>query len=142
MIRIGVRLDDLSQPGRTLPEHTPYTESGSAGWKMVVRTPLWQPPTDVYETEELLVVRMEIAGMNEDHFLIELDGQILSVRGSRLDANERRAYHQMEIRFGEFNLEIELPAPIDPDQVSASYQEGFLKILLPKMAPRHIHIEE
>jgi HSP20 family protein len=105
---------------------------------LTMRSPAWQPPTDVYETEEAIIVRLEIAGMNEADFSIVLDGRYLSIRGVRQDMSERRAYHQMEIRFGEFSVDVELPAVVDVENVQAIYQNGFLKIMLPKV---HIRIE-
>jgi HSP20 family molecular chaperone IbpA len=71
-----------------------------------------------------------------------LDGRILVIRGVRADNAERRAFHQMEIRFGEFGIEIEMPAPVQASEVQATYQDGFLRVLLPKGRPRHISIEE
>jgi HSP20 family protein len=105
---------------------------------LTMRSPAWQPPTDVYETEEAIIVRLEIAGMNEADFSIVLDGRYLSIRGVRQDMSERRAYHQMEIRFGEFSVDVERPAVVDVENVQAIYQNGFLKIMLPKV---HIRIE-
>jgi HSP20 family protein len=105
---------------------------------LTMRSPAWQPPTDVYETEEGIIVRVEIAGMNEADFSIVLDGRYLSIRGVRQDMSERRAYHQMEIRFGEFSVDVEMPAAVDVENVQAIYQNGFLKIMLPKV---HIRIE-
>ena len=105
---------------------------------MTMRSPAWRPPTDVYENEESVIVRVEIAGMNEMDFSIVLDGRYLSIRGVRQDIAERRAYHQMEIRFGEFSVEVEMPAAVDVENVQAIYQSGFLKIMLPKV---HLRIE-
>lgn len=100
-------------------------------------------PTDVYETDNAIIVRVEIPGMQEDDFAIEIHGRTISVRGIRQDdIPERRAYHQMEIRFGEFNIEIELSIYIESDQVEALYQNGFLRIVLPKARPRHISVVE
>ena len=48
----------------------------------------------------------------------------------------------MEIRFGEFRIDIELPAPINAAKAEADYQNGFLKIHLPKHKPQRIHIVE
>ena len=107
-----------------------------------VRTHIWRPPTDVFETEEAVIVRVEIAGMREDDFSISLSGDQLSVRGNRPDVHERRAYHQMEIFFGEFNTEVNLPAPILADQVVAEYQAGFLRLMFPKDKPRKIKVIE
>lgn len=93
---------------------------------------------DIYETEEDLVVRVEIAGMDERDFTIELKNRQLSISGNRQEKPERRAYHRMEIRFGEFNIAIDLPASVETDQVQAVYSGGFLKVVLPKIPPRQI----
>jgi HSP20 family protein len=106
------------------------------------RSPLWRPPTDVYETEDSIVVRVEIAGVREEDFTIQLDGRILSIRGLRPDNSARRAYHQMEIRFGEFNIELELVAVVSVNEVQAVYNNGFLLVTLPKSRPYHITIKE
>lgn len=115
---------------------------GLPHWQLTVRPHIWRPPTDVYETDEALIVRIEIAGMREDEFTILLDGKILSVRGLRVDPPERRAYHQMEIRFGEFVSDVELPFAIDAEKIEAVYQAGFLRITLPRKAPQHIPIRK
>ena len=111
-------------------------------WRMTIRTPNWHPPMDVYETDEAIFVRIEIAGMREENFEIELVGQVLSIRGARADIAERRAFHQMEITFGEFACEIGLPGPVHLDQVEALYENGFLRIRLPKVQPRQIPVED
>jgi HSP20 family protein len=109
-------------------------------WRLSIRSPSWQPPADVYEAEDNLIVRVEIAGMREEDFAIELNGRILSIRGVRQDFPGRRAYHQMEIRFGEFSVELELPCNVDAGQVQAVYERGFLRVQLPKVQPRQINI--
>jgi len=111
-------------------------------WRMSIRPPTWRPPTDMYELENAAIIRVEIAGMRENDFSIELNGRNLSIKGSRQDIAERRAYHQMEIRFGEFRIEMELPFHVETDQIQAIYNNGFLKIVLPKAHPRHISISE
>jgi HSP20 family protein len=120
---------------------TDSLESSTFHWRLLMRSP-WRPPTDVFETEELIIVRVEVAGMHEDGFVIELNGRELTIRGTRQDTSERRAYHQMEIRFGEFILTLELPYFIDSSQVQAVYNNGFLMISLPKARPRQILITE
>jgi HSP20 family molecular chaperone IbpA len=102
----------------------------------------WRPPTDVYETDEMLYVRVEIAGMREDDFSIELNGRLLTIKGTRQDVSERRAYHQMEIRFGEFSIELELPSRVNPERVDALYTNGILLVSMPKALPRQIPVLE
>ncbi|MFZ6030918.1 MAG: Hsp20/alpha crystallin family protein [Chloroflexota bacterium] len=101
-------------------------------WKMTAHPHLWRPPTDVYEIEDAVVVRIEVAGIREQDLEISLDGRLLSVRGFRSDVTERRAYHQIEIPFGEFGVQVELPFSVATDQIQACYQDGFLKVFLPK----------
>jgi HSP20 family protein len=110
--------------------------------RVALRTHVWRPPTDVYETEENIIVRIEIAGMREDDFSIVLDGRFLTVHGVRADTPEKRAYYQMEIPFGEFGVEIELPRPVSTSKIQAFYADGFLRVLLPKARPKKISIEE
>lgn len=118
------------------------TLSGQKRWRNGVRSPIWRPPTDVFETEKDVIIRVEIAGMREDDFSISLIGDQLIVKGSRPDIQERRAYHQMEIFFGEFNVEVKLPAPVLADEVLAEYEAGFLRLTFPKDKPKKIRVSE
>ncbi|MBK9602047.1 MAG: Hsp20/alpha crystallin family protein [Anaerolineales bacterium] len=106
-----------------------------------VRSNVWSPPTDEYETENAYVVRVEIAGMNEDDFEVSIENTTLLIAGVRPDAPERRAYHQMEIRFGKFATALGLPGPVDIDHAIAEYKDGFLTVTLPKATPKQIKVE-
>jgi len=107
---------------------------------IVSRSHPWRPPTDVFETENAIVVRVEIAGMRVSDFTISLVERSLLIKGIRQDVNERRAYYQMEIPYGEFSTEFELPYPIIVEEVEAVYRDGFLRIVLPKARPHQIKI--
>lgn len=115
-------------------------EPNFSRYRINKRATSWRPPMDIYETREAIMVRIEVAGMQEDDFIIELNGRFLSIRGSRPDINEKRAFHQMEIRFGEFFLEFEIPMPVDVEKIEATYQNGFLQVSLPKSKPQQIEI--
>jgi HSP20 family protein len=106
-----------------------------------VRSNIWSPPTDAYETEEAYIVRMEIAGMREENFEVTLENDTLLIAGSRSDLPERRAYHQMEIRFGKFATAVGVPGPVNVDEALAEYKDGFLTITLPKAKPNQIKVE-
>lgn len=103
---------------------------------------LWTPPTDVYETEQDVVVRVEIAGMQKSEFSILLEGNLLTIQGNRPDVAGRRAFHQMEIPFGEFRSQVELHWEIDHTAVRAEYKDGFLVVTLPKAKPFTVEIGE
>ncbi len=104
------------------------------------RVHIWRPPTDVYETEKAIVVRVEIAGMNNSEFTIALENRILSIRGVRLGPVEQRAYYQMEIHSGEFLSLVELPSPVEYDEIEAEYTDGFLQVVLPKAVAKQVEV--
>jgi HSP20 family protein len=121
----------------------PEQPSGVITWRVSVRRPhTWHPPTDLYETEEKFIVRVEIAGMNKEEFCVSLENNILTISGVRPDMPLKRSFHQMEILFGDFKTSIELPSPVDADSVTAEYRDGFLNIQLPKIPPTIIQIKE
>ena len=106
-----------------------------------VRSNVWSPPTDEYETETAYVVRVEIAGMREEDFEVLLENDTLLISGSRSDFPDRRAYQQMEIRFGKFATSVNIPSPVDVEQAHAEYKDGFLTVVLPKATPNQIKVE-
>jgi HSP20 family molecular chaperone IbpA len=122
------------------PEINRPVETNSVRYHLIMQTPAWNPPTDVYETEDSIIVRVEVAGMRDEDFSIELEGRSLVVQGVRQDTPERRAFHQMEIPFGDFQVAVVLPYPIESSQVEALYANGFLRVILPKARPRQIPI--
>ena len=107
----------------------------SVSWH--VRSSVWSPPTDVYETEENYVIKVEIAGMRDEDFEVAFENNILMITGSRSNLNERRAYHQMEIRFGRFEIAVEIPVTVNMEKATAEYRDGFLAIVLPKSNAKH-----
>ena len=132
---------DTQPPGWKSP-----SEAESSGdhfhWMISSRQHAWRPPTDVFVTDEAVIVRVEIAGMLEGEFSISFEDHTLTIRGSRPDYPERRAYHQMEIRFGEFRTDVGLHWPVDNDKIDAEYKDGFLRVTLPHAKPQNIEIQE
>jgi HSP20 family protein len=106
-----------------------------------VHSSVWSPPTDEYETEDVVVVRVEIAGMRDEDFEVSVENNTLLISGVRPDQHERRAYHQMEIRFGKFATTISLPSPVNVDEATAEYKDGFLTVTLPKVKPSQVKVE-
>jgi len=118
----------------------PYVTLQAIGWQVNVKSYSWSPPTDVYETETSFVVRVEVAGMRQSDFSINIEKNYLVISGVRADSPERRAYHQMEIRFGEFSTAVELPSGVDVERAEAEYEDGFLTVVLPKIKSAEIRI--
>lgn len=93
---------------------------------------VWSPPTDLFETELAYVVRIEIAGLREGDFTVNLDRGALVVTGLRQDSSGRGSYHQLEVRYGRFYTQVVLDGEINGSQTSAEYEDGFLTITIPK----------
>lgn len=100
----------------------------------------WRPHLEVYETARALVVRAELAGVDESSLSVLVHDQLLRLSGSRRREthDERRLFHQMEISYGPFTAEVFVPFSVDVDHVSAVFVDGILTVTLPKDAPRRI----
>ena len=104
------------------------------------RSGVWHPPTDVYETETSVVVRVEVGGLEEEDFDIRLDGHILTISGERRDLAAKLAYHQLEMRYGPFLTAVHLSQPIDETGIEATYRDGILQVVLPKAQARRVPV--
>jgi HSP20 family protein len=119
-----------------------YPRSGMFNLRVSYQTNFYRPPVDVLETKKEFLVRIEIAGVNEKDFTIDFNKNRLLVSGFRNDPLKNRTFHQMEINFGEFQIEIQLTHPINRETIKAEYQNGFLEISLPKTVPQEILIQD
>ena len=116
----------------------------TASWpRSLRRGVVWVPPTDVFETEDQIVVQVEVAGVKQSDLTVSLQERRLIVTGTRSDHGpSQRAYQQMQVRFGDFSTEVELPAPVDESGIEATYVDGFLRIVFPKRRARQIDVQE
>ncbi len=139
MITVNLKPGQIRQGGAGKPV---YFVSSIVNWHPAPLSSIWRPPTDVYETEDKVIVRVEIAGMSSEDLVVNFEHGQLTIQGSRSEVAEKRAFHQMEIHFGEFLTEVEIPIPIDLAKIEAAYQDGFLRVTLPKAVPKHIKINQ
>lgn len=93
----------------------------------------WQPNTDLYTTDDGLVIKVELAGMSSEHLEIVVEGNRLCIRGHRPDSCRaaRCNFMIMEISYGPFERVLELPACYDLNRARAVYMNGFLRIDVP-----------
>lgn len=94
----------------------------------------WQPPTDVYETPDEIVVKMSISGTKSEDIQVAFSGEILTISGYRNDTSphEKTCFYQVEIRYGYFERSVFIPKPINKDTIQAAYRDGFLVVVLSK----------
>jgi HSP20 family protein len=93
----------------------------------------WVPNTDVYMTDNGLVIKVELAGMRSEHLEITVEGNRLRISGNRPDGCRaaKCSFLVMEINYGPFESLLELPPGYDLSQAKAAYLNGFLRIDVP-----------
>jgi HSP20 family protein len=108
--------------------------TGGHGGRPRFCPPILEPPVDVYETAEEVVILAEVAGIGGEEVQIDLQAGRLRFHGQKDDhhAAPGHRHSQMEICYGTFDRTVNLPAEVDPEGIQASYEDGFLKIVLPK----------
>lgn len=114
-------------------------------WVFMIRhsNRTFSPPTDVIELADKILVIVEIAGMRAADLNITLLEHLLVISGQReRPQHPSPAYHQVEIGYGEFRIEVALPWHVNREAVTASYEAGFLQVELPRTSPRQIRVVE
>ena len=97
----------------------------------------WRPETDLYETADAYFAVLDIAGVDPDQLSVEMEGEILTIRGARMDGSRAgRRYHAMEIAAGPFERRIRIARPVDPAGTTATYERGILEVRIPKTEER------
>ena len=97
----------------------------------------WRPDADSYETAATIEIIVDLAGVDEEDFEVQLFEDALVVEGRRHLARPEAAatYYAVSIRQGPFRLELPLAAPVDAERVEVRYERGLLGITLPKRGP-------
>lgn len=108
------------------------------------RTGNWRPPTDIHETPDAYIVKMELAGMSEEQLDVTLYADAVVVAGVRqndMSLEAETSYHEAQIHFGPFEAAVHLPSHIQREGAEAHYHNGFLRLRLPKRLPERIHVQ-
>ena len=100
----------------------------------------WRPSIDILETDERILVIVDLAGVRREDIAIEMEGEKLRIAGRRAHPGEVNApgvrrCHQVEIDYGPFERLLLVSVPIDSGKIEARYDDGFLMITLPKREP-------
>lgn len=112
--------------------------SATQGYSYLRAASAWRPPMDVHETDDAILIKIEVAGLQDDDIEVALYPNALVVNGVRrddADHDEAACFHAAQVRYGLFHVDVALPAPIHQDDVTANYRDGFLRIRLPKATP-------
>ena len=97
----------------------------------------WQkfPRVNVEETDKDVITEMEVVGVDPSKIDISLKDNILNVKGESEETKEekKKHYYKKEFRKGCFERTVMLPAEVKGKEAKASYKDGVLKIVAPKM---------
>lgn len=93
------------------------------------------PSINVSETEKEIAVSAELPGMDEKDVTVELDDDVLTLKGEKkMETDEKgKGWHRIEHRYGSFQRSIQLPAGVDASKVKSTYKKGILNVTLPKL---------
>ena len=125
----GIRpLDDLYKEMDGLVQHIFADENGVNGARDFV------PSIDIAENEIGYEVSVDLPGLNPEDVSVEMHDNQLTISGKRESRQEEKdkTFHRVERRYGEFRRVVALPTPVDEENISADYQQGVLKVVLPK----------
>ena len=119
--------------------------SPPAGPEEALTTTGFAPPVDIYEDEHNITLKIEVPGIDERNVDVRIENNTLTVHGERnLEKEEKEEnYRRVERQYGSFTRSFTLPSSVDPEQVSAHYDRGVLKINLAKKAeakPKQIKV--
>jgi HSP20 family protein len=129
------RLQD--EMSRVFGDEHPYRAGESVGWT---------PACDIYEDEDAVRLRFELAGVDPKKVELRVENGVLTIKGERsLDhADRRENYHRVELAYGTFTRSFSLPSTVDPERISAEARDGILTVSLAKRAeakPRSIQVK-
>src|SRR5690349_20645826 len=91
---------------------------------------VWRPLIDIYRTRSGWLLKCDLAGVLPEDVKLTLAGSRLTIRGVRKDCciEEGCCHYRMEISYSRFERTIELPATVEPAQLSAEFWHGFLLV--------------
>ena len=106
----------------------------------------WSPAVDLAETDEAVIVRAEVPGLDVKDVEISVEGTILTIRGEKKVEREEKGhtFHRVERRHGTFVRAVQLPAEVVADKAEAVFKQGVVEIKLPKTEeakPKRLKIE-
>ena len=105
----------------------------------------WTPAVDIFDTEEAIVLRAELPGLGPDDIDIEIDDNVLTLKGERRfqETVDEGRFYRLERAYGHFQRSVTLPQGVKADEISADFDNGVLTVRVPKadeVKPRKISI--
>jgi HSP20 family protein len=107
----------------------------------------WAPAVDIYETENELVIKVDLPDVNEKDLDIRVENNMLTIQGERKfeEKTSRDNYLRVERAYGSFSRSFSLPNTVDTDAIHAEYKNGVLTVQMPKRAeakPKQVKVRQ
>jgi HSP20 family protein len=105
----------------------------------------WIPAVDIYETENELVAKIDLPGVNQKDLDVRVENNTLTIRGERKFDNtvSEENYVRVERAYGTYSRSFSLPPRVNTEAIGAEYTEGVLTLRMPKREeakPKQIHV--
>jgi HSP20 family protein len=94
----------------------------------------WSPSVDIFENKDQIVLEAELPGMSKEDFDLSIENNVITLRGERNFEKKEEAdnYHRVERSYGAFTRSFTLPQTVSAEGATAEYQNGVLRVTLPK----------
>ena len=94
----------------------------------------WAPSVDIYENKDQIVLEAELPGMKQEDFDLSIENNVITLRGERKfeKTDETDNYHRVERSYGAFTRSFTLPQTVSAEGATAEYNNGVLRVMLPK----------
>lgn len=107
---------------------------------------VWQPAVEVFETDNEVVVKAELPGMDPKNVSVTVTGDGLTIKGeAKVEQEDKgRNYYRRELRYGSFQRTIPLPTEVKSEETKAAFRNGILEVKVPKaerVKPKTVRVE-
>jgi HSP20 family protein len=107
---------------------------------------VWQPAVEVFETDNEIVVKAELPGIDPKSVNVTMTNDGLSIKGeAKVEHEDKgRNYYRRELRYGAFQRTIPLPTEVKSEDTKASFKHGILEVKVPKaerVKPKAVKVE-
>ena len=129
--KIGTRGSRVSRPENLLLEEQEFLDPFALG--------SWTPPVDICETENLILVRVELPGVSHSDFRLTFQRESLRIQGTKREqggSNKLLCYYCLERRYGRFDRQIAVKGFVNPRQARAVLENGILTVEIPRLKDR------
>ena len=111
---------------------------GPASESEISREGTWAPVIDIYETDDSMIVEAELPGLDPKDIDVSIEDGVLRLKGERKLEKEVKEenYHRVERAYGVFQRALQLPVEVDAGKVKANFDNGVLKVTVPKAEPK------